>query len=81
MTIFSGDFLLELVKNGTTREEAYAWVQESALAAMEGVGEFVDLVCKHPEIRKRLTEEKIKHLSSLHYHLRNVEKIYEKVLN
>ena len=79
-TVFSGHFLLELVKVGVTREQGYAWIQECALSALEGRGNFVDLISQHPEIQKRLTADKIKQLGSIKYQLRNVEEIYRRVL-
>jgi adenylosuccinate lyase len=79
-TSFSGHFLLALVKEGVTREDAYAWVQECALGALEGKSSFVDLLTQHSEIRKRLTAQKIKELGSLKYQLRNVDEIYSRVL-
>jgi adenylosuccinate lyase len=78
-TIFSGHFLLELVKAGETREQAYQWVQECALAALEQKGEFVALISQHSEIKKRLPADKIAQLGSLKHQLRNVEEIYTRV--
>lgn len=79
MTSFSGHYLLELVKKGATREEAYAWVQECALANLEGKGAFVELLGSHPEISERLTSKRIRELGSMNYQLRNVEEIYRAV--
>lgn len=79
-TVFSGHYLLELVKAGATREQAYAWVQECALSALEKRGDFVELLVKHPEIQKRITEKKTRELGSIQYQLRNVNEIYSQVL-
>ncbi len=79
-TLFSGHFLLELVKHGVTREQAYAWVQECALPALEGKGEFVALLEAHGEIKKRMTVDKIRELGSIRYQMRNIREIYERVL-
>jgi adenylosuccinate lyase len=76
--VFSGHYLLELVKTGATREDAYKWVQECALQALEGGGRFVDLLSKHPEIKKRLKKEKIQDLGSIDHQLRNVREIYRR---
>lgn len=78
-TVFSGHYLLELVKMGASREQAYAWVQECALASLEGRGEFVDLISHHPEIQKKLDQNKICQLSSIKNQLRNVDEIYQRV--
>jgi adenylosuccinate lyase len=80
-TVFSGHFLLELVKSGVTREQAYGWVQECALPALEGQGEFLDLISRHPEIRKVLNDDKVKKLGSIKYQLRNVDEIYKRVFH
>ncbi len=79
-TVFSGHYLLELVKVGVTREQAYAWVQECALASLEGKGDFVDLVAQHSEMKKRLPEKKIRQLGSIHHQLRHVDEIYAQAL-
>ena len=79
-TVFSGHYLLDLVKAGATREQAYTWIQEAALAAVENQGDFVDLLIRHPEVIKRLSEKKIRQLGSLEYQLRNVDKLYRQAL-
>ena len=79
-TSFSGHYLLELVKTGVTREQAYAWVQECAIGALEGQGDFVERVAAHPEIKKKLSPEKIRQLGSNPYQLRHVKDIYARAL-
>jgi adenylosuccinate lyase len=79
-TVYSGHFLLELVKAGATREEAYAWVQECALGSFEGKGEFVALMESHPEVSSRLSRKEIRELGSIRHQLRNVDEIYRSVL-
>lgn len=74
--VFSGHYLLELVRAGATREEAYAWVQACALKSFESGRDFVALASAHPEIAKRLGRAEIKKLGSLAYQLRNVDGIY-----
>lgn len=77
--MFSGHYLLDLVKVGATREQAYAWVQECALSSLGGKGDFIELLVKHPEIQKKLSEKRIRELGSLEYQLRNVDEIYRRV--
>ena len=79
-TVFSGHYLLALVKAGATREEAYAWVQACALASLEGRGDFVDLLAAHPEVASRLKEKKIRELGTMDYQLRNIRDIYRSAL-
>jgi adenylosuccinate lyase len=81
LTVFSGHFLLALVKAGVTREDAYAWVQSSALASLEGRGDFIELLEAHEEIGKYLTAAKIRRLGSMKFQLRHVRDIYASVLS
>jgi adenylosuccinate lyase len=75
-TVFSGHYLLALVRTGATREDAYAWIQECALASLDGKASFESLVLKHPEISKRLKPAEIKKMGTLKTQLRQVRKIY-----
>jgi adenylosuccinate lyase len=77
-TVYSGHYLLELVKAGASREDAYVWVQQCALATLEGKGEFLELIAQHAEIRQKLSDKKIKELGSIQHQLRNVDEIYRK---
>jgi adenylosuccinate lyase len=79
-TVFSGHYLLALVQEGVTREQAYAWVQQCAIGSLEGKGEFIDLLSKHPDISKTLSKKKIQELGSIKHQLRNVDQIYRSVL-
>ncbi len=78
--VFSGHYLLALVKAGATREEAYAWVQSCALGSFEGQGEFVALLLKHPEVSRLLSPAKILELGSMKFQLRHVREIYRQAL-
>ncbi len=75
-TVFSGHYLLALVRAGATREQSYAWVQQCALASLEGKGDFVELISTHPEVRKLIPLSKIRKLGSMKYQLRAVDEIY-----
>jgi adenylosuccinate lyase len=77
-TVFSGHFLLDLVKAGATREDAYAWVQSCALQSFETGEDFLALMAKHPEVSQRLSAKKIRELGSTSYQLRNVAEIYRR---
>jgi adenylosuccinate lyase len=80
LTSFSGHYLLALVKEGATREDAYAWVQSCALASFEGQGDFIELLEKHEEIRRHLSPARIRQLGSMKFQLRHVKEIYASVL-
>ena len=79
-TVYSGHILLELVKAGATREDAYEWVQSCALAAMEKKSNFIDLLSSHPQIRAKLSETKLRSLGSIEFQLRNVPEIYRRIM-
>jgi adenylosuccinate lyase len=79
-TVFSGHYLLALVKAGVTREQAYAWVQECALQSFEGQGEFLDLLERHAEVGKYLKAAEIRKLGSLKHQLRNVGELLKRGL-
>jgi adenylosuccinate lyase len=78
--VFSGHYLLALVRAGATREEAYAWVQSCALESLEKGRDFLQLLGKHAEVKKRLTPKQIRDLGSLKHQLRNVKEIYRRAL-
>jgi adenylosuccinate lyase len=79
-TVFSGHFLLELVKRGASREDAYRWIQSCALAHLDGGGDFIELLSEEENISALLSSDEIKKLGSLSYQLRHVDEIYEEVL-
>lgn len=79
-TVFSGHYLLDLVRAGVTREDAYAWVQSCALGSFEGRGDFLKLLAQHPEISKALGAKKIRELGSIKNQLRHVPEIYKRSL-
>lgn len=77
--VFSGHFLLALVKQGALREEAYYWIQECAHQSLESGKSMIVYLEKHPEIRKFLSTAEIKKYGSLKYQLRNVSEIFNGV--
>jgi adenylosuccinate lyase len=77
-TVFSGHYLLALVKAGATREEAYAWVQACALQSFESGKDFLQLLARHAEVKKRLAPKELRELGSLKHQLRNVREIYRR---
>ena len=75
-TVFSGHYLLALVKSGVTREDAYQWVQKCALESLESGQDFVKLMSEHDQVSEHLTQAQIKKLGSIDYQLRHVNQIY-----
>ncbi len=83
-TSYSGHYLLALVREGVSREDAYRWVQECALKSLEKQktgsareNSFPLIVSAHPEIKKVLKPSQLKELGSIEYQLRNVPGIFE----
>jgi adenylosuccinate lyase len=71
--------LLALVEHGCMREEAYAWVQQNAFQAWDQGKDFIEVVSKDERISKYLTQEEIKGLFDLSYHLQHVDDIFKRM--
>ncbi len=79
--VFSQRLLLGLTRAGLRREAAYALVQEIALAAWEeGGATFRERVRRDPRVSKALDPAEIESAFDLDYNLRNVDRIFERVL-
>ncbi len=77
--IFSQRVLLELINKGLTRLEAYDMVQRSAMEA-RGAGEyFKDVLLRDEKLKKYLSDNEIEKCFDLKYHLKYVDKIFNKV--
>ncbi len=74
--VYSQRALLELVKKGATRMEAYDIVQGLALKAAETEKSFEELLMASKEMKKYMSEEEIKDCFRLDYHLRYVDRIF-----
>src|SRR3954462_3542689 len=57
--IFSGQLLLDLAEVGMLREDAYRLVQKHAMEAWKNGSNFREAIGNDPEIRAKLSEEKI----------------------
>ncbi|MDY0002886.1 MAG: adenylosuccinate lyase [Polyangia bacterium] len=76
--VFSERLMLALVATGLPRQEAYVIVQRSAMAALEGKGEFRALLQEDPEVLERLGLEGVAAAFDLGHHLRHVPFILER---
>ena len=76
--IFSQAVLLALVRKGLLREKAYQLVQDRAMECWRIGKPFKELLLEDPEITKILQPKEIEKIFDYQYHLRNVEKIFEK---
>jgi len=77
--IFSQAVMLELIRKGLPRQEAYRMVQRNAMKAWEGEEDFRALVKGDGEIRRFLTEAEIEDCFSLKRHLRHVNFFFRRV--
>jgi adenylosuccinate lyase len=79
--VFSQRLLLQLTKRGMRREEAYAVVQENALAAWNGGPTFRERIGKDPRVAAVLTPEEIAGSFDLSHNLRHVDRVFARVLD
>jgi adenylosuccinate lyase len=77
--IFSGQVLLELARRGITREEAYSWVQRSAMRSFDERRSFKELLLADSDITRVLSPEEIEKAFDLDEQLRNVDAIFARV--
>ncbi len=77
--VFSQKVLLKLVEKGLTREDAYHLVQRNALNAFENDGDFKANLLNDSEIK--LTHDEIEEIFNKYEFLRNIDKIYSRVIN
>lgn len=89
--VFSQRVLLELPKQGVSREDAYRIVQRNAMQVWEGLqqgrpavneeGEslYLEYLLGDEELRNSLSEEAIRDCFDYGYYTKNVDKIFERV--
>ena len=80
--IFSQRALLALIDKGLPRELAYKIVQKNAMLVWKDKSKnFKDLLLKDPNVMSKFSKKEIESLFTLDYHLKNVGKIFKRVLN
>jgi len=79
--IFSQRVLLELIKKGMKREDAYTLIQKAALEAWNDEGDFKKNLLKEKKILSLLTRDELEELFDVKYHLRYVDKIIGRLEN
>ncbi len=77
--IFSEHILLALTQKGIARDVAYRMVQRNAMRVWEKGGNFVSLLKKDKEIKKHLSAKEIDKAFSLKNHLKNVDRIFDRI--
>lgn len=77
--IFSQQILLQLAKQGVSREEAYKMVQMRAMEAWKTKKDFKDLVAHDPDIGKHLKGGELEEVFDVKSQLRHVDTIFARV--
>ena len=77
--VYSGTLLLAVTRKGSSREAAYAAVQEAAMKCWETGASYKELVMKDPRITSLLSAAEIDEAFDLSHHLRHVDAIFERV--
>lgn len=75
----SGTILLELVKKGVRREEAYVWVQRNAMKVWAENLDFKTLLLNDDDIKGKLSSSEIEKAFDPSWYLRNVDVIYKRI--
>lgn len=76
---FSQSVMLALVRNGSTREDAYAVVQSIAMKAMEGGTSFAEATMENQQVTGVVPEEELGNICTMDNHLRNEEYLLSRV--
>lgn len=76
--IYSQRILLELMKKGLKREEAYGIIQKCAMQVWQETSEFRDILNRDRKVRKHLSPKEIDSCFDIKYYIRNVDKVFKK---
>jgi adenylosuccinate lyase len=77
--VFSEGLMLELVRKGVPREEAYAWVQAAAKKVWDEKQEFQQAVLADTRITAKLSRQEIDAVFDLRHALRHTDAIFSRV--
>ncbi|QKX01745.1 adenylosuccinate lyase [Wolbachia endosymbiont of Cruorifilaria tuberocauda] len=79
--IFSQRVLLELVRSGLTREEAYEIVQSNAMKVKQDNSDFLSELKKDESLFKVIDSKKLESLFDVSYYTKHIDYMYSKVFN
>jgi len=79
--VHSQRVLLALTQAGISREDAYAAVQESAMAIWENGGSLLNKLRDNPSITASLSDAELENLFDDAYHTKHVDTIFERVFS
>ncbi len=77
--IFSERIMLELMRKGLSREDAYGLVQKNAMHVWEKGGDFKKTLLQDSDIRTILTPEIIESSFDIRHHLNHVNTIFSRI--
>jgi adenylosuccinate lyase len=77
--VHSQQVLLALTQKGVSRENAYSWVQRSAMRAFHGEGSFLEFLKADEDVSAALSPAELEALFDLRTHTRHVDTIFERV--
>src|SRR5262249_49398024 len=77
--VFSGTVLLELAKKGIAREQAYEWVQRSAMRSFAEQKDFKQLLLADADVTRALPPAEIERAFDLDEQLKYVDHIFDRV--
>ena len=77
--VFSGSVLLEFMKKGVSREDAYAIVQANAMKVWRGEGDFLAFLKADPQVANALSPAELEASFDLDHHLKHVDTIFARV--
>lgn len=77
--IFSQRLLLELIKKGLSREDAYKIIQKDALISEREGKDFKELLLQNRELSNYLTIKEIESCFEVGYYLEKINKIFERL--
>jgi adenylosuccinate lyase len=77
--VFSGTVLLELARRGVSREQAYEWVQRTAMQSFADGRDFKALLLADRDVTGVLTAADVEHAFDLNEQLRHVDHVFARV--
>jgi adenylosuccinate lyase len=77
--VYSQHIMLELIKKGATRMDAYDMIQSSALKAGKEKRHFKELLLEDEKVKGYMSPDDIEKCFSLDYHLRHIDKIFKNI--
>jgi adenylosuccinate lyase len=77
--VHSQRVLLALTQSGVARERAYELVQRNAMKVWEKEADFLTELVGDPDVRAALSEDQLRALFDLDFHMRHLDRIFERV--